>query len=274
MTIGEFSRRSRLSAKALRLYDELGLLPPARVDAETGYRFYADEQLERARLVAGLRQLGLALADIKEVVALDPAEAARRVEVHWAGVEADHAARRRLSAVVVDRLNGRSSVMYDVTTRSIPARSLLCLESRVESTSEVWALGKRFIGIMRSHPLPRLEGAAGAFFLVYYGEVNEDSDGPVAMCRPVPDDQVEAAAAELPELVVRHEPEHEEAYVHLGVGAELNPAQWQVVSESLETWAAEHARLPSGLGVRITYTVIPGVSEQAGPDCDFAVPLA
>jgi DNA-binding transcriptional MerR regulator len=40
MTIGEFSKRSRLSAKALRLYDELGLLPPAEVDARSGYRLY------------------------------------------------------------------------------------------------------------------------------------------------------------------------------------------------------------------------------------------
>jgi hypothetical protein len=41
MSIGEFARRSGLSANALRLYDELGLLPPARVDASSGYRFYA-----------------------------------------------------------------------------------------------------------------------------------------------------------------------------------------------------------------------------------------
>jgi protein phosphatase len=38
MSIGEFARRSRLSPKALRLYDELGLLPPARVDEDSGYR--------------------------------------------------------------------------------------------------------------------------------------------------------------------------------------------------------------------------------------------
>jgi hypothetical protein len=41
MTIGEFSKRSRLSAKALRLYDELGLLLPAEVDPSSGYRLYA-----------------------------------------------------------------------------------------------------------------------------------------------------------------------------------------------------------------------------------------
>lgn len=62
MSIGEFARRSRLSAKALRLYDEVGLLVPARVDDLSGYRFYEDAQLDQARLIAALRQLGVPLA--------------------------------------------------------------------------------------------------------------------------------------------------------------------------------------------------------------------
>ena len=70
MTIGAFARASRLSAKALRLYDELGLLPPARVDPASGYRFYAPAQLEQARLVAWLRRLDLPLARIREISAL------------------------------------------------------------------------------------------------------------------------------------------------------------------------------------------------------------
>jgi hypothetical protein len=56
LTIGEFARLSRLSPKALRLYDELGLLRPCRVDEWSGYRYYAPSQLERARLVGWLRQ--------------------------------------------------------------------------------------------------------------------------------------------------------------------------------------------------------------------------
>jgi protein phosphatase len=43
LTIGTFAKASRLSPKALRLYDELGLLTPARVDPVTGYRLYAPE---------------------------------------------------------------------------------------------------------------------------------------------------------------------------------------------------------------------------------------
>ncbi|MFD8841544.1 MerR family DNA-binding transcriptional regulator, partial [Streptomyces pseudogriseolus] len=59
LTIGAFAKASRLSPKALRLYDELGLLTPARVDPDTGYRRYAPQQLEQARLVAWLRRLGM-----------------------------------------------------------------------------------------------------------------------------------------------------------------------------------------------------------------------
>jgi DNA-binding transcriptional MerR regulator len=46
VSIGEFARRSRLSVKVLRLYDELGVLIPARVDRGSGYRYYDGAQLE------------------------------------------------------------------------------------------------------------------------------------------------------------------------------------------------------------------------------------
>ena len=51
LTIGEFARASRLSPKALRLYDELGLLRPVRVDEYSGYRYYSPDQLEAELVV-------------------------------------------------------------------------------------------------------------------------------------------------------------------------------------------------------------------------------
>jgi DNA-binding transcriptional MerR regulator len=56
ISIGEFARRSRLSLKALRLYDERGVLVPSRVDQASGYRYYDTAQLDEARLVVMLRQ--------------------------------------------------------------------------------------------------------------------------------------------------------------------------------------------------------------------------
>ena len=70
MSIGEFARRSGLSPKALRLYEELGLLPPARVDDDSGYCYYAASQLDRARLIAALRELQISLAEIKLIASL------------------------------------------------------------------------------------------------------------------------------------------------------------------------------------------------------------
>ncbi|MEU6138864.1 MerR family transcriptional regulator [Streptomyces sp. NPDC047081] len=105
LTIGAFAKACRLSPKALRLYDELDLLRPARVDPDTGYRYYALAQLERARLVAWLRRLGMPLGRIREVCALAPADAAVEIRAYWAGVEAETAVRRDLAAFLVTHLS-------------------------------------------------------------------------------------------------------------------------------------------------------------------------
>jgi DNA-binding transcriptional MerR regulator len=68
-TIGEFSRISGLTVKTLRFYHEQGLLAPAHVDPQTGYRYYAQGQLEAARVIAALRELEFPLAQIAEVLA-------------------------------------------------------------------------------------------------------------------------------------------------------------------------------------------------------------
>ncbi|MGK5532775.1 MerR family transcriptional regulator [Streptomyces sp. URMC 129] len=116
LTIGAFAKASRLSPKALRLYDELGLLPPARVDPVTGYRLYAPEQLDQARLVAWLRRLGMPLARIQRVCALEAAAAAQEVRAFWAGVEADTAARRDLATVVFTYLSRKDATMCPTAT--------------------------------------------------------------------------------------------------------------------------------------------------------------
>src|SRR6202012_4423722 len=79
MTIGEFAARTRLSPKALRLYDRLGVLPPAPTDPGTGYRIYRGDQVGQARLIALLRRIDMPLPVIAGIVARPPAEAAEAV---------------------------------------------------------------------------------------------------------------------------------------------------------------------------------------------------
>ena len=161
MSIGEFARSSRLSAKALRLYDELGLLPPARVDEDSGYRFYEPGQLRQARLIAALRQLQVPLAEIKAILRLEPVQAADRVREIWAATEASHTARRALAAYLIDELSGKRSVMNGVSTRDIPERALLCVKRNVAGLDQAWAFGKEFIGLLRHYRLPDIPGAPG-----------------------------------------------------------------------------------------------------------------
>ncbi len=68
-SIGEFSQITGLSVKALRFYDEKGVLRPAHVASDTGYRYYNVESVERARMVARLRELQFSLDDIQQVLA-------------------------------------------------------------------------------------------------------------------------------------------------------------------------------------------------------------
>ncbi len=69
------ARLSGLTAKALRHYDRLGLLCPARVDANTGFRFYAADQVAVARRIARLRAVDLPLDQVRAYLAADPVAA-------------------------------------------------------------------------------------------------------------------------------------------------------------------------------------------------------
>jgi DNA-binding transcriptional MerR regulator len=66
--IGQMARESGLTVSALRFYDGAGVLVPARVDPRSNYRWYSDDQVVTARLIARLRRVGLPLADISRVL--------------------------------------------------------------------------------------------------------------------------------------------------------------------------------------------------------------
>jgi len=69
LPIGRFSKATRLSVKALRHYDELGLLRPAFVDPSSGYRYYRPAQANQAEAIRILRSLEMPLEEIRAVLA-------------------------------------------------------------------------------------------------------------------------------------------------------------------------------------------------------------
>lgn len=110
MSISAFARRIGLAPSALRFYDDCRVLLPAHVDGATGYRFYSPAQEPRAALLRGLREAGLALADV--VAVLDgPPEGAREVlERHRAAARERGRAADAAIGAVLDGLPGAVTV--------------------------------------------------------------------------------------------------------------------------------------------------------------------
>ncbi|MEU6318474.1 MerR family transcriptional regulator [Streptomyces sp. NPDC047009] len=279
LTIGAFAARARLSAKALRLYDRLGLLAPAYVDEASGYRYYRADQVERARLVALLRRLDMPLAQVAEVLTAresDGVRASAMLAGYWAGVEVRIAAQRTLADYLRGRLSGRSSEMYgkfEIGTVDVPEQVLIT-ETRHTLVDELPA----WIGAS----LGRLEEAArgcggttGAPFVVYHSEVSQESDGPAEACVPVADPEAARAWTEAQgrtwETTVRIEPAQRLAYTRITKAQVVHP-QILAAFEAVEAWIAEQGLEYAGPCREVYFADW----DAAGPEdavCDVAFPV-
>ncbi|KOU77714.1 MerR family transcriptional regulator [Streptomyces sp. MMG1533] len=276
LTIGAFAARARLSAKALRLYDRLGLLAPARVDEVSGYRYYRAGQVERARLVAMLRQLDMPLARIAEVVETDGTESADRLTAYWADVEARVAGQRTLVEYLRGRLSGRSSEMYgkfEVETVDVPAQVVIT-ETRHTLADEL----PTWIGAS----LGRLEeasrecgGVTAAPFVVYHSEVSMESDGPAESCVPVADEAAARAWAEKQgrgrQFTVRVEPARRLAYTRISKAQVAHP-QILAAFEAVEAWMKREGLEYDG-PCREVYFADWDAAGAEDPVCDVAFPV-
>ncbi len=277
MTIGAFSERTRLSAKALRLYDRLGLVTAAQVDPLNGYRRYREDQVEPARLVGLLRRVGMPLSVIAEVLMSSPGEASSVVGRYWAQVESATGERRALVSYIQARLEGLKGLKglnmatYEIQTRSIPERSLAAISRHLHADETDAFFGDAFARLRSAGP--GLEGIAGCPFLVFYGEVSDDSDGPVELCRPLAPPAGDLAGIGTPgnDVQLRVEPAHDEAFIRLARKDLGWPAMLLAV-DALEAWMTQQRRPPAGA----LRQVLIADQRSASPDtlvCDLTVPL-
>jgi DNA-binding transcriptional MerR regulator len=111
LTIGEFAAATQLSPKALRLYDEQRLIPPAHIDATNGYRYYRSAQVRIGRLIRVLREMGLTLAEISRIVTADDLNAEKFLSRFAREQDYRHAREKRAfySALVMLRQGASSS---------------------------------------------------------------------------------------------------------------------------------------------------------------------
>lgn len=217
LTISAFAAASRLSHKALRLYAELGLLPPARVDPQSGYRYYSPAQLPEAQLIGLLRRLDLPLADIRRLLDAPLGERPAVLRALWGSAKAEQQRREDLARYLLHKLQGENDMSdaFQVGSRHVPAQQLACISQRVTVQDLPRTIQQ---GIRDLHDTITAQGAsfAGAPIVIYHGEVNADSDGPIEVCWPYSGTLKPTGA-----VILREEPAHHEAFVV------LNKAQFE-----------------------------------------------
>jgi DNA-binding transcriptional MerR regulator len=220
MPIGEFAAASRLSPKALRLYGEKGLLAPAWVDPDSGYRYYRPEQLKAATLIALLRRAGIPLAEIR-VFLREPTAAG--LDEYEQRTVAEFAERRRVLRYAKRVL--REDPMYDVVTKHVTEQPYVSRESRVYVRDLEWFICDTFTEFDYE------EGEAPPFVL-YHGPVNDEEDGPVEVCVPKQDGEKRLLAGEV-------------AFTAIS-GAQCDFPEILGAYESVYRWAKEQGREPAG----------------------------
>ncbi|MER6953292.1 MerR family transcriptional regulator [Streptomyces sp. NPDC000618] len=291
LTIGAFAARARLSAKALRLYDRLGLLAPAYIDETSGYRYYRADQVDRARLVAMLRRLDMPLARIADVVETTdrahgsdgsaPSDAGELLAAYWGEVETRFAAQRTLAAYLRARLSGRSSEMYEkfeVRLVDVPEQVIIT-ESRHTLADELPTWIPASLGRLEE-AAGECGGSVGAPFVVYHSEVSMESDGPAESCVPVADEAAARAWAsgQEPErgrgrqIRVRVESARRLAYTRIAKAQVAHP---QIIAafEAVEAWMKREGWEYDG-PCREIYFADWDAAGAEDPVCDVAFPVS
>ncbi|AQZ62720.1 MerR family transcriptional regulator [[Actinomadura] parvosata subsp. kistnae] len=136
LPIGQFARLGRLSVKQLRHYDELGLLRPAFVDAETGYRYYRASQARAALTIGLLRSLDVPLAVVGEVLGRPPEEAAGALSGVRDALEAELARRRRTLAAL-ERVMAGGLPAAEVRLVREPALRVAVVRERAAGVADI-----------------------------------------------------------------------------------------------------------------------------------------
>jgi DNA-binding transcriptional MerR regulator len=199
MTIGEFAQLTGLSVKALRLYDEQGLLVPAEVDEWSRYRRYAGSQLAEAVRLKAMRAAGVSLVDAQRMIAGEDVLAEHRVRIAEERARQD-AALDVLEALLSDRAE------WQVSERDVPEQHWAGVAVPVEDDDADAAANEAFAALWKA-----LAAQGNAPTGAFWSSIRAAEDRVELVCcwpvarpaSPVAGLAVETGTVAGPELVVR-----------------------------------------------------------------------
>ena len=182
--IGEFSIISRLSIKTLRYYHECGLLEPSEVDHSSGYRFYDEESLGKARTIQELRGFDFSLKEIKEIV-----------DSHIDGCELVDVLRKKVREITgkisgyrevkkrLERLIEREEeVSTDITDNEIIIKDIPIIRiASVRFTGKYQEVTPAFVRLLLSYG----RYCDGVPFSLYYDDEYKEEKADIEACIPI-----------------------------------------------------------------------------------------
>jgi len=187
-TIGQFSRITGLTVKTIRLYHEKSLLHPAWVDEDTGYRYFDQADVERARVIRSLRDLDFPLAEIRELLGEESPEsgALALLERQRARIRERQASLTRIAASL-DTVIAREREAFAMVERDT-------FEVEEKELAPVQVAGLRWTGSYSDtdKALPRVCRRFGRYtrgkpINLYYDADFKEGDADVESCVPVVD---------------------------------------------------------------------------------------
>jgi DNA-binding transcriptional MerR regulator len=188
LSIGAFASMTRLSIKALRLYDQLDLLQPRHVDPQTGYRFYGIDQLSSARMIRNMREMDMPLATIRQVLAAltsSPALAEALMQ-EYAEMREWQARQIRLQVgQLIQQIQQEQNPMsLEVNVKQLAPQQVLSVTHHIKVNKLDDTIRKSLDTLYSLLKEQKVE-AANAPFGIFHGAINEQEDGPIEICLPV-----------------------------------------------------------------------------------------
>jgi DNA-binding transcriptional MerR regulator len=188
--IGDFSRLSLVSVKALRYYDELGLLKPARVDEFTGYRYYSANQLARLNRILAMKDMGLSLEQIALLLDKEPTPdqirgmlRLKQVELHQMLAEGQ-ARLARIEAWLEAFEQEVTMPVYDVILKKVAPIQVAQIRGVVPSMEQIGPTLDRLFDQVITHVTQNGATPVGPGTTLYYDTEFRERDINVGVCMP------------------------------------------------------------------------------------------
>jgi DNA-binding transcriptional MerR regulator len=192
--IGEFSKLALVTVRTLRHYDEVGLLKPEQIDRFTGYRYYSAEQLVRLNRILALKDLGLSLEQIAELLDSNPSREQILGMLKLKKLELqEHIANEqnqleRVSAWLnqLERENEMISTTIEVTIKKVEAIRAISLRDIIPTYLDAQILFGEIMGWLAQNRYQVTQPP----IVIYYDEEYKERDVDEEVAFPINDDQV------------------------------------------------------------------------------------